>query len=81
MTKRRTRLVRMIAVIALLLGLLWTLQGAEVLGGSAMSGERSWLIAGVISMVVGLGLLAWTATAARSRSGPDADGTGSSGGL
>jgi len=77
----------MIGVIALLLGLLWTLQGSGVLGGSAMSGQRSWLIAGVISMVVGFGLLAWTATAARSRSGHDADGsvgtggTGSSGGL
>ena len=62
----------MIGVIALLLGVLWTLQGSDVLGGSAMSGERSWLIAGVVSLVVGVGLLAWTA-AARSRSGRDTD--------
>jgi len=81
----------MIAVIAILLGVLWTLQGSEVLGGSAMSGERSWLIAGVVSLVVGLGLLAWTAAAARGRSASDTDddsygptgtgGSGSSGGL
>ena len=69
----------MIAVIAVLLGVLWTLQGSEVLGGSAMSGERSWLIAGVVSLVVGLGLLAWTATATRARSGPDTDGPGGTG--
>lgn len=63
----------MIGVILLLLGVLWTLQGSGVLGGSSMSGERSWLVAGVVSLVVGIGLLGWTLAAARN-SGPGAGG-------
>jgi phosphatidylglycerophosphate synthase len=67
-TKRRTTLVRMIGVILALLGLLWTLQGSGVLGGSVMSGERTWLVAGVIFLIVGIALLLWT-VAVRRRGG------------
>jgi hypothetical protein len=63
----------MIGVILLLLGAIWTLQGSGVLGGSVMSGERSWLVAGVICLIVGAGLVAWTVAATRRR-----DGSGSS---
>jgi hypothetical protein len=66
----------MIAGILLLLGAIWTLQGAGVLGGSVMSGVRTWLVAGVICLVVGLGLLGWTVAAARSRSGTEGGSTG-----
>jgi hypothetical protein len=73
-TKRRTTLVRLIGAILLLLGVLWILQGSGVLGGSSMSGVRGWLVAGVISLVVGIALLWWTVTAAR-RSGAGTGGT------
>lgn len=43
-------------VVLLLIGLLWTLQGAGIIGGSAMSGLLRWLIIGGVLMVVGLGL-------------------------
>jgi hypothetical protein len=32
----------------------WTLQGLDVLGGSAMSGETTWAIVGPIVAVVGM---------------------------
>jgi uncharacterized membrane protein YdcZ (DUF606 family) len=77
MTKRRTTLVRMIGVILLVLGIIWTLQGSDVLGGSSMSGERSWLIAGVVSLIVGIALMAWTLTTGRTTA--RSSSTGSSG--
>jgi hypothetical protein len=35
-------------------GAVWTLQGLNVLGGSAMSGNSTWAIVGPIVLVVGL---------------------------
>jgi hypothetical protein len=43
-----------VGVVLLLLGLLWTLQGAGVVGGSFMTGQRMWLVIGIIVAVVGL---------------------------
>ncbi len=43
-------------LILLLLGVLWILQGSGVMGGSFMSGQRVWLVIGVVVAVVGLGL-------------------------
>ena len=37
-----------------ILGLLFTLQGTDVIGGSAMSGTTFWAVAGPIIIVVGL---------------------------
>ncbi|HEY4026017.1 MAG TPA: hypothetical protein VGO86_06265 [Candidatus Dormibacteraeota bacterium] len=46
-----------VGVVLLLLGLLWALQGAGVVGGSAiMSGKPMWLVIGIVVAVVGLGL-------------------------
>jgi hypothetical protein len=36
------------------LGLLFTLQGTDVIGGSAMSGTTFWAVAGPIIIVIGL---------------------------
>ena len=40
-------------VVLLLLGLLWTLQGFDVLQGSSMSGTTTWSIIGPIVLLVG----------------------------
>jgi hypothetical protein len=37
-----------------LLGLLFTLQGTDVISGSAMSGTTFWAVAGPIIIVIGL---------------------------
>lgn len=39
-------------------GLVWTLQGLNVLGGSAMSGSALWATVGPIVLLVGLVLIA-----------------------
>ena len=43
-----------IGVLLVLTGTLWTLQGLDVVGGSAMSGVTLWAIVGPIVAVVGL---------------------------
>jgi hypothetical protein len=49
-----------VGVVLLLIGALWTLQGANVLAGSAMSGQSQWLYIGIALIVVGLVVLYWT---------------------
>jgi hypothetical protein len=46
-----------LGIVAVALGALWTLQGLDILGGSAMSGNSTWAIIGPIVAVVGLLLL------------------------
>ena len=43
-----------LGVVLLLLGVLWALQGAGVVGGGFMSGQRIWLVIGIIVAVAGL---------------------------
>jgi hypothetical protein len=44
----------LLGAIAVVLGVVWTLQGLDVLGGSAMSGDSTWAIIGPIVAVVGM---------------------------
>jgi hypothetical protein len=46
-----------IGVLALIAGIIWTLQGLNVIGGSAMSGQTMWAIIGPIVGIIGLALL------------------------
>ncbi len=50
-----------VGVLALLVGLVWTLQGTNVIGGSVMSGSSFWLAVGVVLLVVGVASLVWGA--------------------
>jgi hypothetical protein len=50
-----------IGVVALLVGIVWTLQGAGVLLGSVMSGSSFWLAAGVLLLVLGVAASVWGA--------------------
>ncbi|WP_329068877.1 hypothetical protein [Amycolatopsis sp. NBC_01480] len=44
-------------VILLLIGVLWTLQGSNVITGSGMSGQKLWFLIGLVAAVVGIVLL------------------------
>ena len=44
-------------VILSVVGLIWTLQGVGILGGSVMSGSSLWAIIGPIVLLVGVGLI------------------------
>ncbi len=48
-----------LAIILMLLGGVWTLQGANVIGGSVMSGQSQWLYIGIVLLVAGIGALWW----------------------
>ena len=53
---KQTWLIVLGAILAVLGGI-WTLQGLNVLGGSAMSGSSFWAIVGPIVLVVGMVLV------------------------
>jgi len=46
-----------IGAVLALLGLLWILQGLDVIGGSGMSGHAIWAVIGVLIGAVGLFLV------------------------
>jgi len=46
-----------VGALLVLSGAVWTLQGLNVLGGSAMSGATMWAVIGPVVAVVGLVLL------------------------
>jgi uncharacterized membrane protein HdeD (DUF308 family) len=49
-----TRIVKLVAgAVLILLGIVWTLQGLNIMGGSGMSGHAVWAVIGVIIIVVG----------------------------
>jgi len=48
-----------LGVLLLLIGVAWTLQGANVLPGSFMTGSRFWLGMGLLCLVAGGALLWW----------------------
>ena len=50
-------------------GLVWTLQGINVLGGSAMSGSPLWATIGPIVLLIGLTLIAIAVAIAVRRRG------------
>lgn len=53
-------------VLLVLVGLIWVLQGAGVMSGSFMSGQKLWLGIGIVVGIVGLGL-AYLGVAPRAR--------------
>lgn len=48
-----------VGALMVLIGALWTLQGSNLLAGSAMSGQSMWLWIGIVVLVAGLGVLYW----------------------
>jgi hypothetical protein len=45
-----------VGVIAILAGAVWILQGTGMLPGSFMTGQRMWLVIGIIVALIGLAL-------------------------
>ena len=58
-----------IGIVLVLIGLLWTLQGLNVLGGSVMSGSALWGTIGPIVLIVGVILIVVALVRRRRRSG------------
>ena len=49
--------LNIVSLILILFGVVWALQGANVLPGSFMTGQVGWLIGGIAAALVGIGLL------------------------
>jgi len=49
--------VKILAVILILVGIVWFLQGINVLPGSFMTGQLRWALYGGVSIIVGIILL------------------------
>lgn len=47
------------SVLLLLTGLVFFLQGINVLPGSYMTGDPQWVINGIMIMTIGLGMFSW----------------------
>jgi len=46
-----------VAVLLILVGIVWFLQGINVLPGSFMTGQSQWAVYGGVAIVIGVGLL------------------------
>lgn len=46
-----------LGALAIIVGVVWTLQGLNILGGSVMSGNPTWAVIGPIVAIAGLVLI------------------------
>jgi hypothetical protein len=46
-----------LGVLLVLVGSVWALQGANLLGGSFMTGSPQWLVIGLVALVAGAAML------------------------
>ena len=60
----RKVILNIFGILIALIGLVWFLQGINVLPGSFMTGQSQWAVNGAIALVVGIALL-WFANRAK----------------
>ena len=48
---------KVLGILLMIIGVVWILQGINVLPGSFMTGQMQWAVYGAIAVVVGAGLL------------------------
>jgi hypothetical protein len=46
-----------LGILITLMGLVWFLQGINVLPGSVMTGQSQWAVYGALAMIIGAGLV------------------------
>ena len=49
---------KVLGILLMIIGVVWILQGINVLPGSFMTGQMQWAVYGAIAVVVGAGLFA-----------------------
>ena len=50
-------ILSIVAVLLIIMGAIWALQGLSVLGGSFMVGQTRWITIGLLTIAIGAGLL------------------------
>ena len=67
MNSRRLALL-VVGVILLLMGIVFSLQGANVITGSSlMSGNSTYIYVGILVAIIGLVLVAWSSRSVKSQ--------------
>ncbi len=56
-----------LGILAILVGVVWTLQGSDVILGSVMSGSLFWLGMGVVLLIVGAASFVFGAKSSRAQ--------------
>lgn len=59
-----------LGAVAALIGLVWIGQGIGLIGGSSMTNDPTWLVIGLVVLVIGIGLIVLS-TRGRSRRDPN----------
>jgi cytochrome c biogenesis factor len=59
-------LLSIVAVLLVVIGAVWVLQGLSLIGGSFMVGQTQWIAIGLSTMAVGAGLLYYARKQGRS---------------
>jgi hypothetical protein len=57
MSSRMRKFVNVLAILSILMGMIWILQGVNILPGSFMTGDIRWAWRGAAAAVVGILLL------------------------
>jgi uncharacterized membrane protein len=52
-------LLTILGILFVLAGIIWFLQGINILPGSFMTGQTRWAINGIVAVVIGIGLLVY----------------------
>ena len=55
----KRRVLSIVGAIIALFGFVWFLQGTSVLPGSAMTGSQFWEIAGALTFIIGIAIVAY----------------------
>jgi hypothetical protein len=50
-------IANILGVLVTLVGIIWFLQGIDILGGSSMTGQSVWAVNGSLAFVIGIILL------------------------
>ena len=53
-------ILKVIAILLMLSGVIWALQGLNILPGTFMRGDPQWIINGAITALIGAGLFWFT---------------------
>lgn len=53
------RIRLLLGLLLVLVGLIWIGQGIGLIGGSFMSGDVAWAVIGVLTLGIGMVLVAW----------------------
>jgi hypothetical protein len=60
-------LLNILGVVFVVVGVIWILQGSNILPGSFMTGQTEWAVYGAIAVLIGFGNLAMARKLGRPR--------------